>query len=101
GRVGWAGGPGLGHGARRGARALAQASSGVVAFLWGPLRGSIFTVREAIRSGKPAAVVLASGAAALPSFTGGRWAPCAFGRVAAFRWVAEAAGQPKGCRSVG
>src|SRR5206468_9766496 len=72
---------------RRAARAFA--SSGVVAFLWGPSRGSIFTVREAVRSGKPAAVVLAGGGAALPSFAGGRWASCAFGGVAAFRWVPE------------
>src|SRR5439155_16535557 len=84
-------GSGVGRAALLGrSRRLAQASSGVVAFLWGPSRGSIFTVREAIRSGKPAAVVLAGGGAALPSFTGGRWAPCAFGGVAAFRWVAEA-----------
>lgn len=59
----------------------------MVAFLWGPSRGSVFTVREAIRSGKPAAVVLAGGGAALPSFAGGRWAPCGFAGVAAFRWV--------------
>src|SRR5262249_49828273 len=84
-------GSGAGRAALLGrSRRLAQASSGVVAFLWGPSRGSIFTVREAIRSGKPAAVVLAGGGAALPSFTGGRWAPCAFGGVAAFRWGPEA-----------
>src|SRR5215831_7271115 len=57
-------------------RRLAQASAGVVAFLWGPSRGSVFTVREAIRAGKPAAVVLAGGGAALPAFFGGRWVPC-------------------------
>src|SRR3972149_5971297 len=45
---------------------LARASSGVVAFLWGPSRGSVFTVREAIRAGKPAAVVLVGGGAELP-----------------------------------
>src|SRR5438093_2139625 len=84
-------GSGVGRAALLGrSRRLAQASSGVVAFLWGPSRGSIFTVREAIRSGKPAAVVLAGGGATLPSFTGGRGAPCAFGGVAAFRWMAEA-----------
>src|SRR5437867_2334359 len=84
-------GSGAGRAALLGrSRRLAQASSGVVAFLWGPSRGSVFTVREAIRSGKPAAVVLAGGGAALPSFTGGRWAPCAFGGVEAFRWVPEA-----------
>src|SRR5262245_58752136 len=37
---------------------LARESAGVVAFLWGPSRGSVYTVREAIRAGKPAAVVL-------------------------------------------
>ncbi len=61
----------------------------MVAFLWGPSRGSVFTVREAIRSGKPAAVVLAGGGAALPSFTGA-WAPCSLGGVAAFRWMLAA-----------
>jgi len=66
---------------------LARASSGVVAFLWGPSRGSVFTVREAIRAGKPAAVVLAGGGAQLPAFTGGAWVPCVIGGIAAFRWV--------------
>jgi len=70
-------------------RRLAQASAGVVAFLWGPSRGSVFTVRCAVRAGKPAAVVLAGGGAALPSFSGGRWAACSLGGVAAFRWVPE------------
>src|SRR5439155_1428007 len=84
-------GSGVGRAALLGrSRRLAQASSGVVAFLWGPSRGSIFTLREAIRSGKPAAVVLAGGGATLPSFTGGRWVACAFGSVAAFRWVPAA-----------
>jgi hypothetical protein len=69
-------------------RRLAHASAGVVAFLWGPSRGSVFTVREAIRAGKPAAVVLAGGGAALPSFSGGLWVPCSIGSVSAFRWVA-------------
>jgi|GEM_PF-648150 len=68
---------------------LAHASAGVVAFLWGPSRGSVFTVREAIRAGKPAAVVLAGGGAVLPSFPGGAWAPCSIGPVAGFRWVAR------------
>ena len=44
-------------------RRLVQASAGVVAFLWGPSRGSVFTVRQAVRSGKPAVVVLAGGGA--------------------------------------
>jgi hypothetical protein len=84
-------GAGVGRAALLGrSRRLACASSGVVAFLWGESRGSVFTVREAIRSGKPAAIALAGGGAALPSFTGGRWAPCAFGLVAAFRWVPDA-----------
>ena len=70
-------GAGLGRLALLGrSRRLAQASAGVVAFLWGPSRGSVFTVREAIRAGKPAAVVLAGGGAALPAFFGGRWVPC-------------------------
>jgi hypothetical protein len=68
-------------------RRLARASAGVVAFLWGAPRGSGFTVGEAIRPGKPAAVVLAGGGAELPSFPGGTWVPCSIGSVAAFRWV--------------
>ena len=75
---------------------LARASSGVVAFLWGPSRGSVFTVREAVQAGKPAAVVLAGGGAELPRFSGGRWAPCSIGPVAAFRWVPEASGPDGG-----
>ncbi len=76
---------------------LARASSGVVAFLWGPSRGSVFTVREGIRCGKPAAVVLAGGGAQLPVFAGGAWVPCAIGGAAAFRWVPgrEAAAPPR------
>ncbi|MBI2524447.1 MAG: hypothetical protein HYV93_00530 [Candidatus Rokubacteria bacterium] len=81
-------GSGVGRTALLGrSRRLARASAGVVAFLWGPSRGSVFTLREAIRSGKPAAVVLAGGGAALPAFSGGAWAPCSIGPVAAFRWV--------------
>jgi hypothetical protein len=49
----------------------------------------VFTVREAIRAGKPAAVVLAGGGAELPSFSGGAWVPCSIGPVAGFRWVAR------------
>jgi hypothetical protein len=83
-------GSGAGRAALLGrSRRLAQASAGVVAFLWGASRGSVFTVREAIRSGKPAAVVVAGGGVALPSFAGGAWAPCSLGGVAAFRWVPE------------
>src|SRR5580765_8581607 len=73
----------------RRSRRLARASGGVVAFLWGPSRGSVFTVRCAVRAGKPAAVVLAGGGAALPSFAGGRWVACRVGGIAAFRWVSE------------
>ena len=82
--------PGAGAGRRAllaRSRRLARASAGVVAFLWGPSRGSVFTVREAIRAGKPAAVVLAGGGAELPCFSGGAWAPWSIGPVAAFRWV--------------
>src|SRR5205823_14745108 len=77
-------------------RRLAEASAGVVAFLWGPSRGSVFTVREAIRAGKPAAVVLAGGGAELPRFSGGRWAPCSIGPVAAFRWAPGKPGSDDG-----
>jgi hypothetical protein len=68
-------------------RRLAREAAGVVAFLWGSSRGSVFTVREAVRAGKPAVVVLAGGGAVLPAFSGGRWAPCRLGAIAAFRWV--------------
>jgi hypothetical protein len=71
-------------------RRLARESAGVVAFLWGPSRGSVFTVREAVQAGKPAAVVLAGGGAVLPAFASGRWAPCRFGAVEGFRWQPEA-----------
>ncbi|MBI4610868.1 MAG: DNA-processing protein DprA [Candidatus Rokubacteria bacterium] len=71
-------------------RRLARESAGVVAFLYGPSPGSVFTAREAIRAGKPVAVVVAGGGAALAHFSGGRWEACALGPVAAFRWVAEA-----------
>jgi hypothetical protein len=70
-------------------RRLAREAAGVVAFLWGSSRGSVFTVREAIAAGKPAAVVLAGGGAVLPVFGRGRWAPCRLGGVEAFRWVPE------------
>jgi hypothetical protein len=49
----------------------------------------VFTVRQAVRAGKPAAVVLAGGGAVLPVSAGGRWELCRFGGVAAFRWVRE------------
>jgi len=70
-------------------RRLVRDAAGVVAFLWGPSRGSVFTVREAVRAGTPAAVVLAGGGAVLPVFACGRWAPCRLGAVDAFRWVPE------------
>jgi hypothetical protein len=62
----------------------------VVAFLWGPSRWSVFTVREAIRAGKPAAVVLAGAGAELPRFSDGQWVACAIGHVVAHRWVPDA-----------
>ncbi|MBI1957948.1 MAG: hypothetical protein HYS36_01815 [Candidatus Rokubacteria bacterium] len=71
-----------------------RASAGVVAFLRGPSRGSVFPVREAIGAAKPAAVVLARGGAALPAFSGGPRTPCTIGSVAAFRWV-PAPGSPE------
>jgi hypothetical protein len=81
-------GAGVGRAALLGrSRRLAQESAGVVAFLFGASRGSVFTVREAIRSGKPVAVVLAGGGAVLPAFPGGTWAPCSIAGVAAHRWV--------------
>jgi hypothetical protein len=71
-------------------RRLAHAAAGVVAVLWGPSRGSVYTVREAIRAGKRAAVVLAGGGAALPAFPGGRWVACPIDPVSAFRWEPSA-----------
>lgn len=64
---------------------LAQEAAGVVAFLRGPSRGSVFTAHEAVRAGKPAAVVLVGGGAVLPVFAGGRWVPCRLGGIDAFR----------------
>jgi hypothetical protein len=49
----------------------------------------VFTVWEAIRAGKPAAVVLAGGGAELPCFAGGQWVACAIGPIAAHRWVPD------------
>jgi hypothetical protein len=70
-------------------RRLAEAAAGVVAFLWGPSRGSVYTVRAAIRAGRRAAVVLAGGGAELPVVPGGRWVACQLGPVAAFRWESD------------
>src|SRR5262249_17353091 len=77
-------------------RRLAREAARVVAFLHGPSRGSVFTVREAIHSGKPAAVVLANGDTVLPAFAGGRWVPCQLRAGDAFRWEPD----PKTARSV-
>jgi hypothetical protein len=71
----------------------------VVAFLYGPSRGSVFTVREVIRAGKPAAVVLAGGGAELPVFPGGRWLPCRLGSVEAFRWEQDTKAPERSRRS--
>jgi hypothetical protein len=90
-------GSGVGRGALLGRSArLARASSGVVAFLWGASRGSVFTVREALRAGKRTAVVLAGGGAGLPGFAGGHWAACPIGGVAAHRWVPDVGGPDGG-----
>ena len=62
-------------------RRLTREAAGVVAFLWAPSRGSVFTVREAVRAGKRAAVVVAGVGAVLPVFRGGRWVPCRLGTV--------------------
>jgi hypothetical protein len=67
-------------------RRLAEAAAAVVAFLWGPSRGSVYTVHAATRAGRRAAVVLAGGGAELPVVPGGRWAVCMLGPVAAYRW---------------
>ncbi len=74
-------------------RRLARESGGVVAFLCGSSRGSVFTLREAARAGKPVAAVLAGPGAEIPAFSGGRWEACSLGPVAAFRWVAEASAE--------
>src|SRR5262249_47259245 len=93
-------GPGGGRGARVArSRRLARQSAGVVAFLWGPSRGSVYTVREAIRVGKPAAVVLAGGGAVLPAFGRGRWAACRLGGGGAVRGGAGPGGPGPGRRS--
>jgi hypothetical protein len=80
-------------------RLLVREAAGVVAFLYGPSRGSVFTVREGIRAGKPAAVVLAGGGAELPASRSGRWVPCRLGSVEAFRWEPDATGPEPARRS--
>jgi len=46
---------------------LVAACSVLVAFLFGPSRGSLFTVRQAVRRGVPVVVFLCGGGASLPS----------------------------------
>ena len=48
-------------------RRLVSASSVVVAFLHGPSRGSLYTVRQAVSRGVPVVVFLCGGGACLPS----------------------------------
>ncbi len=69
--------------------ALIHGAAGVVAFLHGPSRGTMFTIRCAISRGIPIVAFLCGGAA-LPSFRRGTWVPlrCSSGVWArAFRWV--------------
>jgi len=47
-------------------RRLVSASSVVVAFLHGPSRGSLYTVRQAVSRGVPVVVFLCGGGAYLP-----------------------------------
>jgi hypothetical protein len=70
--------------ARRGGRFVAGSGTGRAALLARSRR-----LVQAVRSGKPAAVVLAGGGAELPAFAGGRWQACTLGGVTAFRWVRE------------
>jgi hypothetical protein len=80
-------GPGFGRDALLArSRPLPRAAAGVVAFLWGPSRGSVYTLRAGVRAGRRVAVVVAGGGATLPDFPGGRWVPCALGPVPGFRW---------------
>ena len=48
-------------------RRLVSASSVLVAFLFGPSRGTLFTVRQAVEQGIPVVVVLCGGGASLPA----------------------------------
>jgi len=48
-------------------RQLVSASCGLVAFLHGPSRGTLFTVRHALSQGIPVIVFLCGGGAALPA----------------------------------
>ncbi len=71
-------------------RALIGAAAGVVAFLHGPSRGTVFTLHCAISRGLPVVVFLCGGGAVLPAGRGGAWIPlrCASGVWAgAFRWA--------------
>jgi hypothetical protein len=76
-------------------RRLARRAVGVVAFLWGPSQGSIYTLRVAARARRRVAVVLAGGGAAVPRLGSGRWEPFTLGGVAAHRWVAAGATEPE------
>jgi hypothetical protein len=68
-------------------RRLALGAAGVVAFLWGPSRGSAYTLAVAARAGRRVAVVLAGGSATLPAVRGGQWVPFDLAGLAAHRWV--------------
>jgi hypothetical protein len=75
-------GAGRGGGAGHPPRAVAAARAGLGGrgrLPLGPSRGSVFTVREAARTGKSAAVVLAGGGATLPSFPDGQVATDVYG----------------------
>jgi hypothetical protein len=72
--------------------ALIGAAAGVVAFLHGPSRGTVFTLRCAISRGIPVVVFLCGGGAVLPTLPGGAWIPlrCSSSVWAgAFRWLAN------------
>jgi hypothetical protein len=75
-------------------RRLAHRAIGVVAFLWGPSRGSVYTLRIAARAGRRVAAVLAGGGATLPALPGGRWVPFTLAGVAAHRWTPDTAAEP-------
>jgi hypothetical protein len=80
-------GPGFGREALLArSRRLAREAAGVVAFLWGPSRGSVYTLRAGVRASRRVGAIVAGGGATLPAFPGGRWVACPLGPVPGFRW---------------
>ena len=73
--------------------ALVGVAAGVVAFLHGPSRGTVFSIRCAVSRRIPVVVFLGGGGAVLPSFRGGAWVPL---RCASSVWAGALRWAPSG-----